>query len=104
MLPFAPEDIGQPEGVEYIRHGLSQVDVASVRKGANLRAPPTAKTQGGAHVTRVDWTPIFARGKLRLYVCDADAARLSPELPDKVCDSRNLAKLSGTSCPTSSRP
>ena len=66
---------------------------ASARDGANLWAPAAAKTQSGSHVTRVDWTPIFARGKLRLYVCDADAARFNPELPDKLCDSRNLAKF-----------
>ena len=42
----------------------------SARKGPNLRAPKTAKTQSGSQVTKVEWTPVFARGRLRIYVCD----------------------------------
>ena len=39
----------------------------SRRKGANLRAPATAKTQKeGCDI--VSWTPVFARGRLRLVV------------------------------------
>ena len=65
----------------------------SARKGANLRAPATAKTQGGSNVTRVDWTPIFARGKVRIYVCCPEAAKQDPTLPAKLTDSQNLAKF-----------
>ena len=65
----------------------------SARTGINLRAPATAKTQGGSPVTRVDWTPIFARGKVRLYVCDRAAAQSNPDLPSSLADSRSLAKF-----------
>ena len=43
----------------------------SARKGVSLRAPATAKTQSSSSV-RVDWTPVFARGKLLIYVVDTD--------------------------------
>ena len=35
----------------------------------------------------------FAQGKLRLYICDSDAARYNPALPDKLYGSRSLAKF-----------
>ena len=41
--------------------------------GANARAPDTAKKQGGKSVLQVHWTPVFARGKLSIYVCDPEA-------------------------------
>jgi hypothetical protein len=66
---------------------------ASARKGANLRAPATAKKQGGKNVLQVHWTPVFARGKIHLYVCDADAASRDASLPCKLNDSANLAKF-----------
>jgi hypothetical protein len=65
----------------------------AARKGVNLRAPATAKTQGGSNVTRVDWTPIFARGKVRIYVCSPEAATRNPQLPAKLTDAQNLAKF-----------
>jgi hypothetical protein len=46
----------------------------SSRKGNNLRAPATAKTQstGGS---KVYWTPVFSRGRLKIFVCpDTDSA------------------------------
>ena len=66
---------------------------ASARKGANLRAPATAKKQGGKNVLQVHWTPVFARGKIHLYVCDADAASRDASLLCKLNDSANLAKF-----------
>ena len=65
----------------------------SARSGHNLRAPSTTKTQAGGQATRVDWTPVFARGKLRIYVCDQDLAARDSRYPSKLCDSHNLAKF-----------
>ena len=48
----------------------------SKRKGSNLRAPKTAKTQKG-QVTVVPWTPVFTRGHLKLVVMTKPGARLS---------------------------
>ena len=64
----------------------------SARKGPNLRAPATAKTQN-ATVTRVEWTPVFARGKVFIYVCDAAAAEKDASLPAKLNDTSNLGKF-----------
>ena len=66
----------------------------SAREGVNLRAPSTAKTQGGPwQATRADWTPIFARGRLRIYVCDPEKAAADSRYPKKLSDSANLAKF-----------
>ena len=59
----------------------------------NLRAPATARSQGGSDVTRAAWTPVFARGKLRIFVCDPTRARQDPNYPSKLNDSANLAKF-----------
>ena len=61
----------------------------SNRKGVNLRAPATAHTQAGPSVLQVHWTPVFARGKIRLFVCDPQAITA----PHKLNDSIQLAKL-----------
>ena len=61
-------------------------------KGANLRAPKTVKSQGRDDV-KVHWTPIFALGKVRVYVCDADAARRDLRLPARLNDGAELAKF-----------
>eukprot|EP00973_Karenia_brevis_P014675 2001888-Karenia_brevis.AAC.1 len=45
----------------------------SRRQGINLRGPATANTQKGGDVTRVDWTVVFARGRLAIYVVDQAA-------------------------------
>ena len=66
---------------------------ASKRKGVNLRAPATAKTQASSNVLQVHWTPIFTRGKIRLYVCDEAASEQDARLPKKLNDSQNLAKF-----------
>ena len=48
----------------------------SRRKGSNLRAPKTAKTQKTA-VTIVPWTPVFTRGRLKLVVLTSKGAKLN---------------------------
>jgi len=48
----------------------------SKRKGANLRAPKTAKTQKEA-CTVVPWTPVFTRGRLKLVVLTEPGAKLN---------------------------
>ena len=65
----------------------------SSRKGPNLRAPCTTKTQQSKWTTRVDWTPVFARDKLRIFVCDEQEAARNPNYPSRLCDSVNLAKF-----------
>ena len=45
----------------------------AARKSVDMRAPSTTNTQGGHYVTRVDWTPVFARGRVFIYVVDAEA-------------------------------
>jgi hypothetical protein len=65
----------------------------SSRKGSNLRAPATAKKQGGNTVIQIHWTPIFARDKLRVYICDPDLAARDSRYPSKLNDSENLAKF-----------
>ena len=50
----------------------------SRRKGVNLRAPATAKTQKNKSDSAwVPWTPVFARGCLRLVVLTEPKAKLS---------------------------
>ena len=41
----------------------------------------------------MDWTPVFARDKLRIFVCDAREAARNPNYPSSLCDSVNLAKF-----------
>ena len=48
----------------------------SRRKGSNLRAPATAKTQKES-VTIVHWTPVFTRGRLKLVVLTAPGSKLN---------------------------
>lgn len=42
---------------------------------------------------RVDWTPVFARGKILIYVVDKELAAGRADMPEKLTDSRNLAKF-----------
>ena len=48
----------------------------SCRKGANLRAPRTAKTQKDS-CTIVPWTPVFTRGRVKLVVLTEPGAKLN---------------------------
>lgn len=48
----------------------------SRRKGSNLRAPATAKTQKES-VTIVHWTPVFTRGRLKLVVLTAPGSKVN---------------------------
>ena len=63
------------------------------RKGVNLRAPATAKSQTGRDVLQVHWTPVFARGKIHIHVCVRSECEGNPALPTKLNDSVNLAKF-----------
>ena len=69
------------------------ISKGSARKGVNLRASRTAKTQAGSQVTKADWTPVFAKGRLRIYVCDPALAAVDDRYPSKLSDSKNLAKF-----------
>ena len=64
----------------------------SPRTNNNLRAPSTAMTQSSASI-RVDWTPVFARGKLRIIVLDPARARADSDYPTKLTDAENLSKF-----------
>ena len=57
--------------------------------GPNPRAPDFAKKQAGNDVLQVFWTPVFARGKIAIYVCDPDAGGV--EAPAKLNKSGPLA-------------
>lgn len=61
-------------------------------KGPNCRAPNTVKSQGKDDI-KVHWTPIFALGQVRLYVCDKEAAFRDETLPTHLNDSQELAKF-----------
>ena len=65
----------------------------SKRKGNNMRPPSTTNTQQGSDTVRVDWTPVFARGKIRIFVCDPERWKTDPKYPQKLSDSYNLAKF-----------
>ena len=56
----------------------------SLRRAVNARAPDTAKKQGGPTVLQVHWTPVFARGKIFIYVCNPTAAQHDVSLPTKL--------------------
>lgn len=63
----------------------------SLMDACNSRAPATANTQSGNTVLQVHWTPIFARGKISIFVCDPFTT--DDTLPPKLNDSVNLAKF-----------
>ena len=62
-------------------------------KGLNLRASGFSTKQAGRDVLQVHWTPIFARGRLRIYVCDPHADAHDPRAPRKLNDAEELAKF-----------
>ena len=53
----------------------------------------TQGTSNNYHTNRVDWTPILARGKILIYCIDKDVATTRDDLPEKLTDSKNLAKF-----------
>ena len=61
-------------------------------KGPNCRAPITTKSQGANNI-KVHWTPVFALGKVRVYVCDEQAAARDETLPSRLNESRELGKF-----------
>ena len=61
-------------------------------KGPNLRAAATVKTQGRAE-DKVHWTPVFARGKVSIYVCDPTAASRDDRLPTRLNSGFEIAKF-----------
>ena len=61
--------------------------------GVNLRASSFSTKQGGRDVLHVHWTPIFVRGRLRIYVCDPDADARDSCAPRKLNDAEELAKF-----------
>ena len=61
-------------------------------KGPNLRAPKTVKSQAKDDV-KIHWTPVFALGKVYIYVCNPDAAARGPDLPVRLNDGAELAKF-----------
>ena len=65
----------------------------SRRDTPNMRAPSTTTTQASSNVTRVDWTPVFARGRVCIYVVDAEEAARDSSLPSKLTDAVNLGKF-----------
>lgn len=62
-------------------------------QGVNVPASAYAKHQAGRDVLQLHWTPIFAKGRLRIYVCDPRLAKRNPCLPAKLNDSEELAKF-----------
>ena len=62
-------------------------------KHNNLRAPATAKSQSGGDVLQIYWTPILAKGKVRIYLCDPEAAKRDQTLPAKLNESAELSKF-----------
>ena len=68
------------------------ISPGSKYKGANLRASKTIKSQARAE-DKVHWTPVFARGKVYIYVCDAEKARQNPELPARLNHGAEFAKF-----------
>ena len=61
-------------------------------KGPNCRAPKTVKSQGRNDL-KVHWTPVFALGKVYIYVCDGGAAARDATLPARLNEGQELAKF-----------
>ena len=63
-----PTNVEKSEQMKIAAMGVKKwMSKKSCRKGANLRAPSTAKTQK-SNCTTVPWTPVFTRGRLMLVV------------------------------------
>ena len=59
----------------------------SRRKGVNPRAPKTALSQYSGNLP-ASWTPVFARGKIKIYLCG-----LGDGGPEKFTDSNAFAQF-----------
>ena len=97
LLPKTLERLQQMEVVVMSKN--KWMSKGSARVGNNLRAAATATKQGGNDVHQVHWALVFAKGRLRIYVCDAEQAERNPLLPDKLNDGENLAKCVRTVLP-----
>ena len=88
-----PKTIAKLEELQVRSMGKNKwTSKGALRDGNNLRAPATAMTQGSASV-RVDWTVVFARGKVRIVVIDRKRAARDPSYPAKLTDAENVAKF-----------
>ena len=70
----------------------------SRRAEVNLRAAATALKQAGPSVLQVHWTPVLARGRIYVHVCDP--AETNPLFPKKLNDGAELAKFVTNVLPT----
>ena len=61
--------------------------------GVNLRASKFATSQAGRSVLQLHWTPIFARGVVRIYICDPAAAERDPRMPAQLNRTEELSKF-----------
>ena len=59
----------------------------ALKKGTNCKASRTANSQASGS-TSVAWTPIFARGKVKIYMCGVDDSGV-----EKLTDSASIAKF-----------
>ena len=87
-----PRTTARSEEQQIAAMGSSRFMSAKSRlKDFNLRAPATARSQGGNDVLQVFWTPILTRGKVRIWVSDPAAAERDRSLPSKLNDSASLS-------------
>ena len=92
-ISVLPRTCAQTEDQKVAAMGVQKMMSRKSRfKGANLRAPATAKTQGRAE-DKVHWTPVFARGKVFVYICDAKKASRDPKLPARLNSGEEIAKF-----------
>lgn len=83
-----PRSLAKQEELKVLAMGSCKwMSKKSSRKGPNLRAPSTARTQSGPVSTQVHWTPVFARGKVHIFVLDPAEAVDDPGYPVKLNDS-----------------
>ena len=61
--------------------------------GPNLLTSKFAVSQAGRNALQLHWTPIFARGVVRIDICDPDAAARDANMPAKLNDTTELSKF-----------
>ena len=92
-ITILPSTAAQTEDQKVAAMGkMKMMSPGSRFHGVNLRAPATAKTQGRAE-DKVHWTPVFARGKVFVYICDSNKAFRDPRLPARLNNSTDIAKF-----------